>query len=85
MFDSIMKIFGKKEKSGKIAGDRLRLLVHDRANMSPEIMEKLRDDIIQVISKYMDINKKDMELSFENEDNAVALVANIPVRRMRHS
>ena len=86
MFDSLMKIFGTKEKSGKIAGDRLRvLLVHDRANMSPEIMEKLRDDIIQVISKYMDINKKDMELSFENEDNAVALVANIPVRRMRHS
>ena len=85
MFESIMKMFKKEQKSGKIAGDRLRMvLVHDRANMSPETMSNLRDDIIQVISKYMEIDKRDMELSFENEANAVALVANIPIRRVKH-
>ena len=91
MFDSIMKIFGKKEKSGKIAGDRLRvLLVHDRANMSPEIMEKLRDDIIQVISKYMEIDCNGLDIQItqtesDGENGRVpALCANIPIKDMKH-
>jgi len=75
----------KKEKSGKVAKKRLQMvLIQDRASVSPEVMEKLRDDIIQVISKYMVINKSDMEISLENVEDSVALVANIPVQNMRH-
>ena len=75
----------KKEKSGKGAKQRLQMvLIQDRASVSPEVMEKLRDDIIQVISKYMVINKSDMEISLENVEDSVALVANIPVQNMRH-
>ncbi len=75
----------KKEKSGKVAKRRLQMvLIQDRASVSPEVMEKLRDDIIQVISKYMVINKSDMEISLENVEDSVALVANIPVQNMRH-
>lgn len=87
MFEALMsKIFNKNEKSSReIARDRLKVvLIQDRANISPEIMDHLRDDIIRVISNYMEINKNDMELSLANEDNAVALVANIPVSRMKH-
>lgn len=85
MLDALMKIFGKKEKSGKIARDRLKVvLIHDRANISPEVMEHLKNDIIQVISKYMDINKEDMDISLADDDDSVALVANIPVNRMKH-
>ena len=82
-----MKIFGKSEKSSKeIARDRLKVvLIHDRANISPEVMEHLRDDIIKVISNYMEINQKDMEISLANDDDSVALVANIPVQKMKHS
>ena len=85
MLDALMKIFGKKEQSGKIARDRLKVvLIHDRANISPEVMDNLKNDIIKVISNYMDINQKDMDISLENDDNSVALVANIPVNRMKH-
>ena len=80
----IMEFFRKKS-SGEMAKDRLKLvLVSDRANCSPEVMEKIKNDIIQVISKYMVINKSDMEISLENVEDSVALVANIPVQNMRH-
>ena len=84
MLDSLLSMF-KKEKSGKVAKKRLQMvLIQDRASVSPEVMEKLRDDIIQVISKYMVINNSDMEISLENVEDSVALVANIPVQNMRH-
>ena len=54
MIEALMKIFGKKENSGKIARDRLKVvLIHDRANISPEVMDNLKNDIIRVISNYM--------------------------------
>ena len=84
MLSSLLSIF-KKEKSGKVAKKRLPMvLIQDRASVSPEVMEKLRDDIIKVISKYMVINQSDMEISLENVEDSVALVANIPVQNMRH-
>ena len=87
MLDIIMKVFGKPEKkSGQIAKERLQVvLIHDRASVSPEIMDRLKDDIITVISKYMVINKNDMEISLANDADSVALVANIPVNSLRHS
>ena len=86
MLDNLMqRIFSKREKSGRIAHDRLKVvLIHDRANVSPEVMDNFKNDIIKVISNYMDINQKDMDISLENDDNSVALVANIPVNRMKH-
>ena len=93
MLEALMKIFGKKEETGKIARDRLKVvLIHDRANISPEvmdnlkndIMDNLKNDIIKVISNYMEINQQDMDISLANDDDSVALVANIPVSRMKH-
>lgn len=86
MLEALMKIFGKEKKTSReIARDRLKVvLIHDRANLSPELMEHLKNDIIQVISKYMVINKHDMEISLANDEDSVALVANIPVSRMKH-
>lgn len=86
MLEALMKIFGKNEKSSRqVARERLQVvLIHDRANIAPEVMDHLRDDIIRVISNYMDINKKDMEISLANDADSVALVANIPVNRVKH-
>lgn len=87
MFDVLMKVFGKQEKkSGQIAKERLQVvLIHDRASVSPELMDKLKNEIIGVISKYMDINKSEMEISLANDSDSVALVANIPVNSLRHA
>lgn len=85
MFELIQKFFGKESASSKdIAKERLRLvLVHDRVNVAPQFMEVLRDDMIKVISNYMDINEKEMEVNLTNTKTSVALVANIPVNRMK--
>ncbi len=87
MLDMIMKVFGRSEKkSGQIAKERLQVvLIHDRASVSPEVMDRLKTEIIEVISKYMDINKKEMEISLANDADSVALVANIPVNSLRHA
>ncbi|WP_050806989.1 cell division topological specificity factor MinE [Acetonema longum] len=86
MLDLFHKIFGKEQESGSkdIAKERLRMvLVHDRANASPQFMQNLKDDMIQAISHYMDINEKDMEINLSQDNDSVALVANIPVNRMK--
>lgn len=86
MLEALMKIFGKSERpSGQIAKDRLRVvLIHDRASVSPEVMERLKNDIIKVISNYMDVKTNGIEISLANDEDSVALVANIPVNSMRH-
>ena len=82
---NFMKLFGgKSESSSEQAHKRLKfVLIHDRANVSPEVMEHIKNDIIKVISNYMEIDQKGMDISLENDEDAVALVANIPVNRMR--
>jgi cell division topological specificity factor len=85
MLDLIQKFFGKESSGSKeIAKERLRLvLVHDRVNLSPQVMEVLKEDMIQVISNYMEINEKDMEVTLTQTKSSVALVASIPVNRMK--
>lgn len=79
----------RKKNSGSIAKDRLKLLlVSDRANCSPEIMDMMKNDIVNVISKYMDIDKEGMDIQItqtksDNGENVPALFANIPIREIK--
>ena len=80
----------KKKSSGNVAKDRLKLvLVSDRANCSPEIMEKIKNEIIQVISKYVEIDIENLDINItqtESEGNngtVPALVANIPIKEVK--
>lgn len=76
--------FLKKDKSSSLAKDRLKfVLIHDRAMLSPATLEKLRDEIISVISKYVEIDKNSLniEIAQENDNGReTALVANIPIK-----
>lgn len=83
--------FFKKKSSGNIAKDRLKLvLVSDRANCSPEIMEQIKNDIIKVISKYVEIDAEGLDIKItqtESEGNngsVPALYANIPIKDLRN-
>ena len=85
----LMDLF-KKKNSGDVAKDRLKLLlVSDRANCSPEVMEMIKNDIIQVISKYMEIDTEALDIQItqtesDGNNGAVpALYANIPIRDLR--
>lgn len=79
------KLFSKKNSSN-IAKDRLKiLLISDRVNCSPEMMEMIKTDIVKVISKYMKIDTESMEIQIHKENtkgrNAMtpSLYANIPI------
>ena len=85
MIEMLKRLLGQKERSGDIARRRLQLvIINDRANVSPEIMDSMRAEIIQVISKYMYIDTREMEFSLENENDTMALVVNIPVVSVQH-
>jgi cell division topological specificity factor len=71
----------KDASPGQMARDRLTVvLMHDRADISPGMMENMKHDIIEVIKKYVDIDESQIDLALENENDSVALVANIPIR-----
>lgn len=81
----LARIFGKQdEKSKSVAKDRLKLvLLHDRADIPGPMMEQMRQEIIAVIAKYVEINEAELKVDLERADTEVALVANIPIRRVR--
>jgi cell division topological specificity factor len=88
----IFKIFGKEEgQSKEVAKERLRLLlVHDRANVSPRFLEMIKGELIKVFSDYMEIEEEGMEIQLtrtkigDTENLVPALIANIPIKRMKH-
>ncbi|MEY8516090.1 cell division topological specificity factor MinE [Lachnospiraceae bacterium 29-84] len=87
---SLLDLFKKKTPSD-VAKDRLKLLlISDRANCSPDVMEMIKNDIIQVISKYMEIDADGLDIQITqtesegNNGNVPALYANIPIKDMKH-
>jgi len=79
------KLFRRSQRSGDVAKERLQLvLVHDRAGVSPELIQTLRREIVGVISKYLDIDQSGMEISLTQGRDRSKLVANIPIRSSRN-
>ena len=86
MFDNIFKFFKKEEKSKDLAKERLKLvLIHDKANVSPQFLEMVKGEIIKVIKKYMEIDEEALDIqltkvkSDEGDRIVPQLVANIPI------
>ena len=84
-------IFFRKKASGNNAKDRLKLmLVSDRANCSPELMEMIKSDILKVLSKYVEIDQEGLDIqitkteSDANNGAVPALLANIPIKDLKH-
>lgn len=92
MLLDLSKLFGKSKNSKDCAKERLKLvLIHDRANVSPQFLEMVKGEIIKVISNYMDIDEDTLDIQMtrtksEEGDRIVpALVANIPIRNVKNS
>ncbi len=87
MLEFLARLFQRHSLSSKeVAKERLRLvLVHDRANISPELLQLLKDDLIKTVSKYFEIEEKSLEVTLDTSDDVVALVASIPVHRVKRS
>jgi cell division topological specificity factor len=76
---------GSRNRSAQTAKDRLQLiLVHDRVGISPGKIERLKDDLIQVISRHVEIDQGAVDLSLTKDRNRQKLVANIPLASPRN-
>lgn len=83
----LQRLFGFEEKDSKTtAKKRLQLvLIHDRTDITPELMNALRRDLVEVITRYMDVDESNIELEMDRDDEMgqVALEVSIPVLRLR--
>ncbi|MFM8297796.1 MAG: cell division topological specificity factor MinE [Microcystis aeruginosa] len=71
-------------KSGDQAKKRLKLiLAHDRADLSPELLDMMRQEILEVVGRYLDIDTEETELLLESDQRTTALIANFPIRRIK--
>ncbi len=88
MLELLYRILGKEapRPSKAIAHERLRLvLMHDRLDISPQVLEHLKNDLVRVISDYMVIDEQGAEVRLHREQGCVALVASIPVLRVKQA
>lgn len=86
----ILKFFSREKKSKNLAKERLKMvLIHDRSNVSPLMMDKIREDIVAAVSKYIEVDTDSVDLKFSRSkkdmDSAPtsALVANIPIIKIK--
>lgn len=99
MFENIMKFFKKFNKkdgstvanSKEAAKERLHLvLMQDRANVSADFLELMKQEIIEVIKKYIDVDENAIDVRLTNKENvdgtngAPALYANIPILNIKN-
>ena len=99
MFENIMNFFKKLNKketkvasnSKEAAKERLHLvLMQDRANVSADFLDMMKQEIIDVIKKYIDVDESEIDVKLTNKQNsdgtvgAPALYANIPIKSIRN-
>ena len=86
LYNKFLEIFQieKSENTSADATNRLKvILMHDRTKLDPLIMSKMREELIEVFSKYVVINKEELEIDLGNNGDAAALMLNIPIIRAK--
>ena len=88
IYNTVAKFFRPAEEDGEasksVAANRLKLvLMQDRTNLTPKILEQMRGELIDLLSKYVELDKELLELNFEQEGDQVALMLSIPVIRAK--
>ena len=77
--------FSRKRRSALSAKERLQLvLVHDRTDLTPAELEALKDDLIQTISRHIEIDPDAVQIGLEKDGRSHRLVADIPLKNATH-
>jgi len=80
MDNFINRIFSKEPSSADKAKDRLRLvLINDRTDLSAAALEDLKDDLLEVLSRYIKIDPKSMKIDITQDGREQRLIADIPI------
>lgn len=89
LYNKVLGFFRQTEQeetefSKDTACNRLRVvLMQDRTNLTPELMERMRKEMVELLSKYVEMDKEALELNLEQDGDQVALMLSIPVIRAK--
>ncbi len=79
MSDLFNRVFRREKKSAQQAKERLKLvLIHDRAALNPGKIDLLKDELIDVISRYIDIDPSAVRIEVAQDGRQQRLIAEIP-------
>ena len=79
-----MSLFGIGKSPAKVAKERLKMvLIQDRSLMSPQMLSSMKRDIIEVISKYIEIDHSGIGIEIDTSETSTTLVANIPIKQVK--
>ncbi len=82
-----MLFLGNSNKNSRQeAKRRLQLVIaHDRASINPELVSAMREEILDVVARYVDIDREQVEFGLENSDRITALIASLPIRQVKRT
>lgn len=90
LYNKVLGFFRQTEKNQEeestkdVACNRLKfVLMQDRTNLTPEFMDRMRKELVELLSRYVEMDKEALELGFEQEGNQMALMLSIPVLRAK--
>ncbi|MFP4201101.1 MAG: cell division topological specificity factor MinE [Clostridia bacterium] len=80
----LSRLFGRDRGSKHVAKERLQLVLsHDRMKLPPALLGQLKDDLIKVISGYVEIDEANINVELTERDDQRELVASIPIIGMK--
>lgn len=79
MIEFLKRLFGHQGSSAT-AKERLRLvLMTDHLELAPEMIEAMKRDLVELISRYVEVDRERIDVTFERQDRTLAMLANIPI------
>jgi cell division topological specificity factor len=87
MMDDVIEMlfsWNRNPNSRENAKRRLKLIIaHDRASINTDVLNSMREEILEVVARYVDVDRDEMEFSLENSQRMTALIANLPIRQIK--
>lgn len=85
MFNTLLKKLMNRGESKDVAKKRLKFaLVYDKLEVKDDMLEDLQKDLVEVISRYFEIDRQQLSLDIERAEGSSALILNTPILSARH-